>query len=298
VLVPAYNTATTIGEAVDSALSQSPQPHEVIVSDDGSEDDLAAALKPFRESVRVVRGPNAGLATARNRASAVATGELLALLDADDVWLPGRVDALMTAAAARPDLAVLTTDAIETWEGVPSPKSWYATLHFEVAEQELAILQTNFIFGAGAVRTDAFRSVGGYRSGARYAEDWDLWTRLLLTGHRAGLIDRPLYEYRRRVDSLMGHKVDLALGVLDLLAKARGHVTTEEQRRQLQRTTQHWRQVGTKAAWGADDPRARRMSLLAAAGPLAPPGVRLRYGAAALLPRRLVADRLGPRSDY
>ena len=86
-----------------------------------------------------------------------------ALLDADDVWLPGRIAALTAAAAARPDLAVLTTDAVESRDGVRTPGTYYGTRPFAVDHQEVAILRENFIFGAGAVRADAFRAVGGYR---------------------------------------------------------------------------------------------------------------------------------------
>jgi glycosyltransferase involved in cell wall biosynthesis len=295
VLVPAYQAAATIGEALESALSQVPEPFEMIVSDDGSTDPLDDVLAGFGERVRVVRGPNAGLATARNRAAAAAHGELLALLDADDVWLPGRVRALQQAAAARPDLSVLTTDAVVVRDGVPDPQTYYATRDFPVEDQDLAVLRSSFIFGAGAVRTDAFRAVGGYRDGARAAEDWDLWLRLLLTGHRAGLVPEPLYEYRRRADSLTGRRVDLALGVLETLSGAWPLARTEAQRRALARTEQEWREQAARAAGRHADPRARRLAVQAAAGPAATPRARLRFAAAAVLPSRLVAARGGRR---
>jgi glycosyltransferase involved in cell wall biosynthesis len=289
VLVPAYQAATTIANALDSALTQFPVPYEVIVSDDGSRDDLGGALRPFRKRIRVVRGPNAGLAAARNRAAAAATGELFALLDADDVWLPGRIEAFMAAAAARPDLSIFTTDAVESRGGIVSASTYYSTRPFSVENQDLGILRNNFIFGAGAVRAEVFRSVGGYRDGARYAEDWDLWIRLVLAGHRAGLIDQPLYEYRRRPESLTSQKVEMALGVLDVLAGARTLTRTSEQRRQLQLTEQEWREVSARWARRMADPRARRLALRAAAGARATPRTRLRFGAAVLLPRQRAA---------
>ena len=167
VLVPAYDAAATIGNALESALAQSPSPHQVVVSDDGSRDDLDAALRPFRRRIIVVRGPNGGLAVARNRAAAAADGELLALLDADDVWLPGRLEALVTAAARRPDLSVITTDAVVVRDGAPDPDTYYATREFPVADQEVGILRNSFIFGAGAIRRSAFEAVGGYRTWVR-----------------------------------------------------------------------------------------------------------------------------------
>jgi glycosyltransferase involved in cell wall biosynthesis len=266
-----------------------------VVSDDGSQDDLGRALQPFGQRVRIVRGPNGGLAVARNRAAAAAQGELLALLDADDVWLPGRVGALRAAAAARPDLSILTTDAVETRAGVLTPGTYYGLRTFATEEQEVAILADNFIFGAGAIRTQAFRAVGGYRAGIRYAEDWDLWMRLLLTGHRAGLVDQPLYEYRRRPDSLTGQRVELALGVLDLLARARTFPLTADQRSQLRATEQRWRETAAAAAYRARDPRARGLAVRAAAGRGARTRARLRFGGAALLPMRLIPVRPGGR---
>jgi glycosyltransferase involved in cell wall biosynthesis len=293
VLIPAYNAAATIAEALESALVQSPPPHEVVVSDDGSRDNLAAALRPFRHHIRVVHGPNGGLAAARNRAAAAATGELFALLDADDVWRPGRVEAFMTAAAVRPDLAVLTTDAVESRGGAFSSGTYYSIRDFPVDGQELAILRSNFIFGAGAVRAEVFRAVGGYRAGARYAEDWDLWIRLVLMGHRAGLIEQPLYEYRRRGESLTGQKVELALGVLDVLAHARPLLVSSEQRQRMQLTEQEWREVAARAARKTADPRARRLAIRAAAGARSTPRARIRFAAAALLPRRATAAEAG-----
>lgn len=289
VLIPAYDAADTIGEAVESALSQSPPPFEVIVSDDGSRDDLTAALMPFAEHVRVVRGPNAGLATARNRAAAVAEGELLGLLDADDVWLPGRAAALVEAARRRPDLAVLTTDAVVVRDGVPDGQTYYATRAFPVERQDLGILRESFVFGAGAIRADVFRRIGGYRDGVRAAEDWDLWLRLLLTGHRAGLVELPLYEYRRRARSLTRQRLNLALGVLEALDRSRHLAHDAEQHRQLLRTEQRWREVAARAAGSDRHPDARRLALQAARGTGATRRARLRFRAAAVLPAGVVA---------
>ncbi len=263
VLVPAYNAADTIGEALESALTQRPAPLEVIVSDDGSDDGLDRVLAGFGDRVRMVRGPNRGLPTARSRAAAVARGELLGLLDADDVWLPGRVAALTEVAAARPDLSIVTTDAVIVRDGVPNPLSYYGTRHFEVADQGQHILRENFVFGAGSIRARALAAVGGYDPGARWAEDWDLWLRLILRGHRAGLVQVPLYEYRRRSGSLTDRKVDLALGVLGVLGRARPLVSGERQAAVLAQTEREWAVAAARYARRSRDPRRRRLVLAA-----------------------------------
>ncbi|MGY1609580.1 glycosyltransferase family A protein [Geodermatophilus sp. SYSU D00700] len=262
-LVPAYNAADSIGEALESALSQKPEPLEVIVSDDGSEDDLGRVLAGFRRRISVVRGPNRGLPTARNRAAAAARGELLGLLDADDIWLAGRAAALTEAAAARPDLSIITTDALVVRNGISDPHSYYGVRHFEVVNQEHAILRNNFVFGAGAIRTSAFSAVGGYDPAARWAEDWDLWLRLILRGHHAGLVQAPLYEYRQREDSLTARTVDLALGVLTVLQRARVLVHDDVHVAALTRTEREWRAQAVHNAWARSDPRRRRLALAA-----------------------------------
>jgi glycosyltransferase involved in cell wall biosynthesis len=263
VIIPAYNDASTIGEAIESVLVQQPAPFEVIVSDDGSEDELDSVLAAFSGRIRVVRGPNRGLATARNRAAATARGDLLGLLDADDVWLPGRAAALIEVAATRPDLSIITTDAWVTQDGEPDPASYYGLRHFEVHDQAMYILRENFIFGAGAIRAHALAAVGGYDPAARWAEDWDLWLRLLRRGHRAGLVRVPLYEYRRRSGSLSNRKVDLALGVLAVLAKTRPLVSNERHASLLAQTEREWRVSAARFARQSRDPRRRSLVLAA-----------------------------------
>lgn len=286
VLVPVFNGADTVGEALESVLTQDPPPTEVIVSDDGSEDELDAALRPFADHIRIVRGPNAGLATARNRAAAVAEGELLALVDADDVWLQGRAEVLGEAARLRPDLDVITTDAHVARDGRRDDDTYYDIRDFPVDDQVDGILRASFVFGAAAIRRASFERVGGYDPRARYAEDWDLWLRLLTSGGRAGLVDLPLYEYRRRPDSLTGRRVELAAGVLAALVRARELPLTPAQRRVLARTEATWRLKAARAAAAAGDRRRFALAARAATAPGVRPVDRARVLARAVLPPR------------
>ncbi len=88
VIVPAFNVQAFIVEAVESALSQTYAELEVIVVNDGSTDETARVLEPFRDRITYVEQPNRGLGAARNRALREARGELIALLDGDDVMFP------------------------------------------------------------------------------------------------------------------------------------------------------------------------------------------------------------------
>ena len=291
VIVPAYNAADTLGEALESVLDQRPAPLEVIVSDDGSEDDTRRVAAEFGDRVRLVRGPNRGPATARNRAVRVARGALIGLVDADDVWLPGRGAALVAAAAARPDLSAVTTDGVIVRDGVPEGVSYYAIRHFEVEDQEYAVLRSNFVFGAGAVRASALAAVGGYDPASIWAEDWDLYLRLILGGHRVGLVRAPLYEYRRRRGSLTARRVELALGVLAVLERAESLVSTPRHHAALAETRREWSVRAARSAWASGDTRRRALARAALRQSGHPPRVRARL--LADLVHRALGDETG-----
>jgi glycosyltransferase involved in cell wall biosynthesis len=91
VIIPTYNRAEVIGEAIDSVLAQTVPAHEVIVIDDGSTDGTAVILSRFRGKILLIRQPNGGAAAARNAGIRSATGDWIAFLDSDDIWLADRI---------------------------------------------------------------------------------------------------------------------------------------------------------------------------------------------------------------
>ena len=104
VIIPCYNTARYLAEALTSACRQAPPPWEVIVVDDGSTDDSAAIAEFFGAPVRCERRPHLGIGAARNHGLACATGDVVAFLDADDVWTADSVSARAALLEADPDL--------------------------------------------------------------------------------------------------------------------------------------------------------------------------------------------------
>ncbi len=96
-IVPVYNGAATIAEAIDSALAQSYAGLEVIVVNDGSTDATAEVLKRYDGRIKVIDRPNGGIAAARNTGVAAANGEYLAFLDCDDIWAPTMVERTVAA---------------------------------------------------------------------------------------------------------------------------------------------------------------------------------------------------------
>jgi len=143
-VIPAYEAAMTIGEAVESLRGQTLAPHEVIVCDDGSGDDLEGALEPYRDFVRVLRSEHRGVAAARNKLIRAATGDFIVPLDADDVYAPTRLRRLAELASARPDLDILSTDA-NLVSGGRVVGRFNEKTPFAVRDQQEAILNRCFV---------------------------------------------------------------------------------------------------------------------------------------------------------
>jgi hypothetical protein len=206
VIVPCYQAAETVGEAVGSALAQTSPAHEVIVCDDGSTDDVTAALAEHADRITLLRKENGGGASALNRAVAAATGELVAILDADDVYAPRRLEAIGMAAALRPDLDILATDAWLEREGTIVGR--YSEVNpFTVDDQRSAILRTCFPGGWPALRRRRLLDAGGFDESFAIAYDWECWIRLIHGGAVAGMVDEPLLTYRIRPGSLSSETV-------------------------------------------------------------------------------------------
>ena len=106
VVIPAFNQARFLPAAIDSALAQTYRDREIIVVDDGSTDETPDVARRYGDALRYVRQANKGLAGARNTGIERARGEFVALLDSDDVWLPGFLEHMMAVAEAQPRAAV------------------------------------------------------------------------------------------------------------------------------------------------------------------------------------------------
>lgn len=114
-IVPAFNAARYLGEALDSICAQTYRPVEVIVVDDGSTDETAAIAAGYGALVRAVSQATAGPAATRNAGVQLATGDFVAFLDADDLWHPEKLARQTARFAARPELGVSVTHIQHFW---------------------------------------------------------------------------------------------------------------------------------------------------------------------------------------
>ena len=201
VIIPYYRGADVIRRAVESAVDQTLSADEIVICDDGSPDDLEAALGSLRSAVRIVRKGNGGAPSAMNEASRAAEGEFVVQLDQDDVFLPRRLEAIATAAVGRPDLDLIATDAFITFERETICR-FSESIAFRSEDQRTAILW-NCFFAWPAIRRSTLLEAGGYderRTSGFF--DWECFMRLIVGGARVGLVDEPLYVWNLRPGSV------------------------------------------------------------------------------------------------
>jgi GT2 family glycosyltransferase len=218
VVIPAYQAAATIADAIASARSQTVPPAEIIVCDDGSTDDLDGAIEPHRASIKLIRQANQGVVAARNALLRAAAADFVVPLDADDVYAPTRLQRLGELAAARPDLDILATDANFVVEGRVVGR-FNGESRFPLENQREAILEHCFLI-CPAMRRESLLSVGGYDEQLSTAEDWDCCIRMIHAGASAGLVDEALLEYRLGSDSLTSSRGETLMDRVRVLEKA------------------------------------------------------------------------------
>lgn len=304
----AWQAADLIGASIGSVLNQSEPPQEIVVVDDGSTDDLTSALAPFGGALRLLRIPHSGLGAARNVSVAAASGDFVAILDADDNWEPNRLRRLGDLAAARPDLDLLTTDAWFLVDGERRGR-FYEANTFPVVDQATEILRRNFFFAHVAVRRTTWHHYGGMSPDVPWAEDWDFWLRLLLGGCQAGCVLEPLADYRIHSGSVSADRSRSLMARVEVLDRAEASgVLTDFQRRVLSdaRATYRRRALAARAEQRLlnRSPGRRRacLDLLRVAG--STPRQRIHAAAAVLAPewagkrlRRGAEDRGRARTD-
>lgn len=290
VVIPAYEAAGTIGEAIESLRAQTAPAAEIIVCDDGSNDDLEQALAPFRDQIRLILGEHRGVTAARNELLRAATADFVVPLDADDVYAPTRLQRLGELAAARPELDILATDAVFVSGGRPSGRFNEKT-PFAAENQADAILDRCFVI-CPAMRRERLLEIGGYDERLRTAEDWDAYLRLILTGSSAGLVAEPLLEYRLGSESLTSGRVQTLRERAYMLEKAAALPGLAADLRNLaerKAAVQRGRalQEAAREAVAEDAPEARRRLLEVSRAGSVPPRARLGALVSSLSPRRL-----------
>jgi glycosyltransferase involved in cell wall biosynthesis len=201
VIIPAYNSARYLQEAVDSVLAQTFDDFEVLVIDDGSTDDTEAVMRRYGAPVRYIRQRNGGVASARNRGIQEASGRYIAFLDADDTWYANKLGRQLAALEQHPD-ARFCYSAFTVVDSQMRELFVRRSDRRGSAVEDL-LTRGNVVGSICTVLADRslFAAAGGFDPALSQCADWDMWVRLAV--HTEFLyIDEPLVTYRHHGDMM------------------------------------------------------------------------------------------------
>jgi glycosyltransferase involved in cell wall biosynthesis len=189
VVIPAFNAERYLGDAIESVLSQTCPATELLVVDDGSTDGTAAVAGGFGSPVRCVSQAHGGIGGAVNRGVELARGELLASLDADDVWLPDKLSLQLEALTRRPELD-LVFGLMEEFHSPDLTPAQRARLELR-SEPRPGICR-----GAMLIRRESFARVGMFATDWAVGEFVEWYGRAMDAGLRSEVLDRVLVRRR------------------------------------------------------------------------------------------------------
>ena len=214
VLIPAFNRAAILVEAIESCLAQTWKPLEVLVVDDGSTEDLAAALERFGDTIRVERQPNGGVSSARNTGIRLAKGDLVHLLDSDNLLLPTAVSRKIDAFARFPDaglcysLAELQGEPTADTPQIAPPNG---SANCPTVSLLAGGLRCPFYVSCVMLPRFTLLASGGFEEDLRRGEDSRFWVKLALRDTKVIGLDAKLTVRRLSRDSLSAQPMPPAL---------------------------------------------------------------------------------------
>lgn len=203
VIIPAYNSERTIGRAIESVLNQTRPAGEIIVIDDGSADNTAELVRAFGSRVTLMQQENAGVSVARNAGIQAAANEWIAFLDADDEWLPNKLQCQTDHLARRTELKWTYANFYCKESGDKSLRLAHpaskptGSFSDETFEDYLQAYANNRYAWTSTliIHRDVFEKVGLFEPGMKRAQDNDLWFRIAYQYPQVGYRAEPLAIY-------------------------------------------------------------------------------------------------------
>jgi glycosyltransferase involved in cell wall biosynthesis len=199
VVIPVYNGADYLAEAVESVLAQYYRPLEVVAIDDGSTDGSAEILARYPQ-VKVITQPNGGCTVARNRGIAATRGEYVAFIDQDDRWRPGKLQLQLSALRARPDAGyALGRLMLFVEPGCPVP-AWMGSRGWTLESSRVGYMP-----GTMVVRRAAFDELGTFDERFVIGSDADWLVRARDAGMPVVIVHEVVLDKRLHRSNLSGH---------------------------------------------------------------------------------------------
>jgi glycosyltransferase involved in cell wall biosynthesis len=224
VIVPAYNAAVYLPYAIDSVLAQTYSDWEIVIVDDGSSDHTRALVDSYRpklqDRLQYIHQPNRGLPAARNAGIRAARGEFIALLDADDVWLPHRLERGVPIMDADPNAGLVHARVVRinaqgtiTGQLKVEPKYMSGRIARHIYTRRAHVVCPTVLF-----RNSCLQTAGWFDEAMQATEDRDLWFRIALR-YKVAYIDEVLAYYRLSPSSMTSNLDRLLKGQLYFVAK-------------------------------------------------------------------------------
>jgi len=215
IVIPAYNVAPYINGTVATVFAQTFTDFEVIIVNDGSPDtdEFEGAIQPYRERIVYLKQENRGASAARNTGLRAARGELIAFLDADDLWSPNYLEEQLKFMREF-DCDLACADAMIFGVSADAGRSYMDSLmeaappEGRVTFLELVNADRSLITSGVIARRAQILEVGFFDEGLRNAQDLDLWLRLARHGARLAYQKKVLLSYRSRANSLSGDAIN------------------------------------------------------------------------------------------
>ena len=275
-IIPTWNRRDLVMRAIDCALEQAEPGDELIVVDDGSTDGTGDALAArYGDRIRYHYQANAGVSAARNAGMALAQGRYIALLDSDDLWLPGKTARQRQWLDAHPGYGMVLCDVVRV---DPDGTPYDTFVRREVLREDgwalrWLLANPSLVPASAMFRREVFAATGGFDTSLRTAEDIDFHLRVAKR-FRIGVVEAPLVEAMRGHDGLSAEAstYDDYVRVFErAIAECKGEVEDSVRHRALaatyarnargmlirQRWVDGWR-LARKAWRLSDDPELRR----------------------------------------
>lgn len=218
VIIPTYNSARFLTEAIDSVLAQSLKDFEILVIDDGSTDETETVMQRYGSPVRYIRQENGGVAVARNRGIRESRGRFVAFLDADDTWLPDKLALQIAALRNHPDRRFCYT-AFRLVTSDLAPLGVVGSTRQGLALEDL-LLRGNVVGSICTVLCERslFDKTDGFDPALSQCADWDMWVRLAALTEFLYL-DQPTVTYRQHGSNMSRNAPLLEYDSLRVLEK-------------------------------------------------------------------------------
>jgi glycosyltransferase involved in cell wall biosynthesis len=233
VVIPSFNAAHFLPAAIESIRQQTSQVDEIIIVDDGSTDDTEQVIHSIGSDIIYIRQANSGVSASRNKGISVATGHLIAFLDADDLWLPQKIERQARVFEDNPRVGLVAADRAEINEqgnlllASLFKKQGLYRFFLELEGHPIPnvlsrLLHVNFIPTSSVmVRKSTLDKIGGFDTSIRYGEDLELWARIAIEFDIVCLPD-VLIHYRRHDENATKATEKLLLDMVRVMKSIRG----------------------------------------------------------------------------